>query len=185
MRSKTSKLLVIGAISFALSTAAISFGTSNVNAQSEETKPGYEVSIARDANSQETISDGASYVSGFDTTYNIKGGTLDLSKGRDLVLSSIIDDFDNSTTIGYVKPGKATPEGTANTTGLANPFVTVEQINEKIKSVLDPVIDSALAGGGVAFTVGPVTHEIKCTFGGYLEDFGCFKVEGFKLDVGP
>ena len=179
MRSKTSKILVLGAILFALSTSAVSFGTSNVNAQ--ETKPGYEVSIARDANNQETISDGASYVSGFDTTYNIKGGTLDLSKGRDLVLSTILEDFDNSTTIGYIKAG-TTPEGNANTTGSANPFVTVEQINGKIKSVLDPVIDSALSGGGVQLTVGPVTHEIKCTFGGYLEDFGCFKVEGFKLE---
>ena len=155
MRSKTSKLLVLGAILFALSTSAVSFGTSNVNAQSEQTKPGYEVSIARDANSQETISDGASYVSGFDTTYNIKGGTLDLSKGRDLVLSAIIDDFNNSTTIGYVKAGQATPEGTANTTGLANPFVTVEQINEKIKSVLNPVIDSALSGSGVHLPLDP------------------------------
>jgi hypothetical protein len=182
MISKTHKILVIGAILFALSTSAVSFGMSNVNAQSEEKKPGYEVSISRDANSQQTISDGASYVSGFDTTYDIQGGTLDLSKGRDLVLSTITDDFDNSTLIGYVKAGKAGTEGTANTTGLANPFVTVEQINEKIKSVLDPVIDSSLAGGGVAFTIGPVTHEIKCTFGGYLEDFGCFKVEGFKLN---
>ena len=182
MRSKTSKILIIGAILFALSTSAVSFATSNVNAQTEEAKPGYEVSIARDANSQQTISDGASFISGFDTTYDIKGGTLDLSKGRDLILSTIIEDFDNSTTIGYIKPGKISPEGTANTTGLANPFVTVEQVNEKIKSVLDPVIDSSLAGGGVALTIGPVTHEIKCTFGGYLEDFGCFKVEGFKLE---
>ena len=182
MISKTPKILVIGAILFALSTSAVSFGMSNVNAQSEEKKPGYEVSISRDANSQQTISDGASYVSGFDTTYNIKGGTLDLSKGRDLALATIIDDFDNSTTIGYVKPGKASSEGSANTTGSANPFVTVEQVNEKIKSVLDPVIDDTLRGGGVAFTIGTVDHEIKCTFGGYLEDFGCFKVEGFKLN---
>jgi hypothetical protein len=182
MRSKTSKILVIGAILFALSTSAVSFGTSNINAQSEETKPAYEVGISRDANSQVTVADGASYISGFDTTYTIKGGTLDLSKGRDLVLSTIIDDFDNSTTIGYVKAGEASSEGTANTTGLANPFVSVEQINEKIKSVIDPAIDSALSGSGVQFTIGPVTHEIKCTFGGYLNDFGCFKVEGFKLE---
>lgn len=182
MRSNTSKILVIGAILFALSTYAVSFGMSNVNAQSEETKPAYEVSISRDANSQVTVADGASYISGFDTTYTIKGTTLDFSKGRDLVVSTIIDDFDNSTTIGYVKAGEVSSGGTANTTGLANPFVTVEQINEKIKSVLDPTIDSALSGSGVQFTIGPVTHEIKCTFGGYLEDFGCFKVEGFKLE---
>src|SRR5262245_53170160 len=143
MISKTPKILVIGAILFALSTSAVSFGMSNVNAQSEEKKPGYEVSISRDANSQQTISDGASYVSGFDTTYDIQGGTLDLSKGRDLILSTITDDFDNSTLVGYVKGGKAS-EATANTTGLANPFVNVEQINEKIKSVLDPVIDSSI-----------------------------------------
>ena len=175
------KFLVLGVL-IAVLTCMTSFSAMSVNAQSQETKPGYEVSISRDANSQQSVSDGASYVSGFDTTYDIKGGTLDLSKGRDLVLSTIIDDFDNSTTIGYVKPGKASSEGSANTTGSANPFVTVEQINEKIKSVLEPVIDDTLRDGGVAFTIGTVDHEIKCTFGGYLEDFGCFKVEGFRLD---
>jgi hypothetical protein len=183
MASVKSKISIFAVVLFALLTSATSLGTLSVNAQTENTKPSYTVLISKDANAAGTIADGATYTSGFDTTYDIKGTTLDFSKGRDLIISTIIDDFDNSSTIGYIRAGNAESEASSNATGTeAHPFVTVEQINEKIKSVLGPTIDGSLSGSGVQFTVGPVTHEIKCNFGGHLEDFGCFKVEGFKLD---
>ena len=186
MRYMRSKISIIAVILFVVSTSAISFGTSNVNAQSEDTKPAYEVSISRDANSQVTIVDGASYISSFDTTYTIKGTESDFRKGTDLVISSIVEDFDNSSTIGYVKVKEASAEGGTNATGtnatgLANPFASVEQINEKIKSVLGSAIDSVFVASGLTFTVGAVTQEIKCTFGDNLDDFECHKVEGFKF----
>jgi hypothetical protein len=181
MRYAISKISIIAVILFAVSTSAISFGTSNVNAQSEDTKPAYEVSISRDANSQVTIADGASYISSFDTTYTIKGTESDFRKGTDLVISSIVEDFDNSSTIGYIKVKEASAEGGTNATGLANPFASVEQINEKIKSVLDSVIDSIFVASGLTFTIGTVMQEIKCTFGDNLDDFECHKVEGFKF----
>lgn len=181
MRCMRSKISIIAVILFAVSTSAISFGTSNVNAQSEDTKPAYEVSISRDANSQVTVADGASYISSFDTTYTIKGSESDFRKGTDLVISSIVEDFDNSSTIGYIKVEEASAEGGTNATGLANPFANVEQINEKIKSVLGSAIDSVFVASELTFTVGAVTQEIKCTFGDNLDDFECHKVEGFKF----
>ena len=91
-------------------------------------------------NSGLIVTDGASYVNGFDSTETIKGTKFDYDKGRDLVLSSIIDDFTNSSTSGYVKV-KENSSPDSNATGLANPFANKEQINEKIKTVLDSAID--------------------------------------------
>ena len=70
---------------------------------------------------------------------------------------------------------------TSNATGIANPFATKEQINEKITSVLDGAIDSVFSGAGLTFTIGPATYVIKCTFGDSLDDFECSQQGGFKL----
>lgn len=158
-----------------------SFSIFNVNAQTEEdTQSTYSLSISKDATSGLIVTDGASYVNGFDTTYTIKGTKFDYDKGRDLVLSSIIDDFTNSSTSGYVKV-KENSSPDSNATGLANPFANKEQINEKIKTVLDSAIDGIFSTSGLTFTIGPETHVIKCTFGDNLNSFECSEVGGFKL----
>ena len=69
----------------------------------------------------------------------------------------------------------------SNATGLANPFASQEQINEKIKAVLNSAIDGMFSNSGVTFTIGPETHVIKCTFGDTLNSFECSEVGGFRL----
>lgn len=168
------------AIVLAVSTSMISFSILNANAQTENTDSEYSIDISKDATSGLIVTDGASYVNGFDTTYTIKGKQFDYDKARDLVVSAIADDFTNSSTSGYVKV-EDTSSSSSNATGLANPFASKEQINEKIKSVLNGAIDGIFSGAGLTFTIGPATYVIKCTFGDSLDDFECSQQGGFKF----
>ena len=158
----------------------ISFSILNANAQTENTNSEYSIAISRDATSGLIVTDGASYVNGCDTTYTIKGTKFDYDKARDLVVSSIADDFTNSSTSGYIKV-EDTSSSSSNATGLENPFASKEQMNEKVKSVLNSAIDGIFSESGVTFTIGPETHVIKCTFGDTLDSFECSTVGGFKL----
>ena len=126
----------------------VSFWILNVNAQTENTNSEYSLSISKDTTSGLIVTDGATYVNGFDTTYTLKGTKFDYDKARDLVLSSIVDDFTNSSTSGYGKV-KDTSPSSSNATGLANPFANNEQISEKIKSVLNSAIDSIFSDSGL------------------------------------
>jgi hypothetical protein len=105
----------------------VSFWILNVNAQTENTNSEYSLSISKDTTSGLIVTDGATYVNGFDTTYTLKGTKFDYDKARDLVLSSIVDDFTNSSTSGYVKV-KDTSPSSSNATGLANPFASMNKL---------------------------------------------------------
>ena len=176
----TTKISIFIAIVLAVSTLMISLSVLNVSAQTENTNSEYSIAISRDATSGLIVTDGASYVNGFDTTYTIKGTKFDYDKARDLVVSAIADDFTNSSTSGYIKV-EDTSSSSSNATGIANPFASPEQINEKVKSVLNTAIDGIFSESGVTFTIGPETYVIKCTFGDTLDSFECSKVGGFKL----
>ena len=176
----TINMSIFIAIVLAVSSSMVSFSILNVNAQTENTKSEYSLSISKDTTSGLIVTDGATYVNGFDTTYTLKGTKFDYDKARDLVVSSIVDDFTNSSTSGYVKV-KDTSPSSSNATGLANPFASNEQISEKIKSVVNSAIDSIFSDSGLTFTIGPETHVIKCTFGDTLDSFECSKVGGFRL----
>jgi uncharacterized protein YpmB len=180
MKFMTTKISIFIAIVLAVSTSVISFSISNANAQTESTQPSYWIDISKDATSGLIVTDGTSYVNGFDTTYTLTGKQFDFKKGGDLVISGIANDFIKSPTSGYVKV-KDTSPSSSNATGLANPFASKEQITEKIKSVLDGAIDGIFSGAGLTFTIGPATYVIKCTFGDSLDDFECSQQGGFKF----
>jgi len=59
---------------------------------------------------------------GFDTNYTIKGTKADYNKTKDLVVSTISDDFTNSSTSDYIKVEEISATSSSNATGLANPF---------------------------------------------------------------
>ena len=177
----TTKMSIFIAVILAVSTSMLSFSIFNANAQTESPQqPSYWVDISKDATSGLIVTDGASYVNGFDTTYTIKGTKFDYDKARDLVVSGIAEDFTNSPTSGYIKV-EETSTSNSNATGLANPFASKEQINEKIKTVLNSAIDGIFSTSGVTFAIGPETHVIKCTFGDTLNSFECSEVGGFRL----
>ena len=177
----TPKISIFIAIVLAVSTSMISLSILNANAQTESTQqPSYWIDISKDTTSGLIVTDGTSYINGFDTTYTIKGKQFDFKKAGDLVISGIANDFIKSPTSGYVKV-KDTSPSSSNATGIANPFASKEQVREKIKSVLDGAIDGIFSGAGLTFTIGPATYVIKCTFGDSLDDFECSQKGGFKF----
>ncbi len=133
----------------------------------------YTIKVAKTTEDDFTVTDGASYVgSSFETTYSMRGTTTDFIKARDALTSSILDDFGKSSTIGYIKMNSTDTQTNTNVTGLANPFVSKEQIDEKVRSVLSYALDKIEHPEGITLNVGD-SRELRCVFGNVLNDFWC------------
>jgi hypothetical protein len=136
-------------------------------------QPNYTINITKTTEGGFTVTNGASYVdSSFDTTYSMRGTTTDFINAKDALTSSILDDFGKSLTIGYVKVNSTDTKTNTNATGLANPFASKKQIDEKVKSVLSYALDKIEHPVGIAPNVGD-SREIRCEFGNVLDDFWC------------
>jgi len=133
----------------------------------------YTIKVAKTTEGDFTITDGASYIGTyFDTTYSMTGTVNDFIKAKDELITSILDDFGKSSTIGYIKMNSTTTQTDANVTEIANPFVSKEQIDEKIKSVLAYALDKIENPIGIMPDIGD-SREIRCVFGNVLNDFWC------------
>lgn len=133
----------------------------------------YTIKIAKTTEGDFTVTNGASYVgSSFETIYSMRGTTTDFIKARDALTSSILDDFGKSPTIGYIKMNGTDTQTNTNATGLANPFASREQIDEKVKSVLSYALDKIEYPVGITPNVGD-SRELRCEFGNVLDDFWC------------
>jgi hypothetical protein len=100
------------------------------------------------------------------------GTATDFIKAKGALTSSIIDDFGKSPTIGYIKMNKTDTQTNTNLNGIANPFVSKEQIDKKIKSVLSYALDKIEHPVGITLSVGD-SRQIKCEFDNVLADFWC------------
>ena len=135
MKNQFKKALLVGVVAV-LCCSMFSVTSSTANAQSN-----YSVKVQKTSQSDFTATNGASYVgSTFDTTYMMTGTQADFIKARDTLISAVTEDFDKSPTIGYIKMDNTNNQTGTNMTGLANPFVSQDQVNEKIKSVLNYAI---------------------------------------------
>ncbi len=133
----------------------------------------YTIKVAKTTEGDFTITDGASYIGTyFDTTYSMTGTVNDFIKAKDELITSILDDFGKSSTIGYIKMNSTTTQTDANVTEIANPFVSKEQIDEKIKTVLAYALDKIENPVGIMPDIGD-SREIRCVFGNVLNDFWC------------
>ena len=133
----------------------------------------YSIKVAKTSEGDFTVMNGASYVGpSFETTYTMIGTAPNFTKARDALITSIIDDFDKSPTIGYIKMNNTNNQSSGNITGLANPFVSQQQINQKITSVLTYALGKIEHPVGITPAVGE-SREIKCKFGNILNDFWC------------
>ena len=146
------------------------FGQNNITSLEEKGAGGtggQTLHITKDATNSYIISSGASFVGSFDTTYSVVGGVSQMSAFRDLIISTITEDFGTSSTIGYVNSTSASGSQ-ANPIQLTvpNPFATKEDINEKIRNEITTSIGNAVKS--------KVTEgEIRCIFGSSLDDFKC------------
>jgi hypothetical protein len=175
--SKTIKILMltIMVISFLLSviTASSSLQMTSASAQNitqSKESNGRETTlhITKDATNSYTIASGASFIGAFDTSYSITGSVNSIEASKDLIISTITEDFGNSPTIGYVNNASSPSPTQANLDqpGLPNPFATKEAIDEKIRNEITTSIGNAAKSNSVE-------GEIKCIFGSSLDDFKC------------
>jgi hypothetical protein len=111
-------------------------------------------------------------VDGFSANYTIAGKISSLNDSRDLITSTIVDDFDKNPNIGYVVNSSSSQILSSTTPpqpGLPNPFVSKDSINQKITNETQEAITAA--GSSTSSTEKHV--EIKCTFGMILADYIC------------
>ena len=119
MKFMTTKISIFIALVLAVSTSMISLSILNANAQTESTQqPSYWIDISKDTTSGLIVTDGTSYINGFDTTYTIKGKQFDFKKAGDLLISGITNDFIKSPTSAYVK----VKDTSSNATGTETPL---------------------------------------------------------------
>ena len=133
----------------------------------------YTINVAKTTDGDFTVTDGASYVGPyFDTTYTMTGTATEFIKAKDVLVASILDDFSKSTTIGYIQINSTGTQTNDNVTGLANPFASKEQVDEKVESVLYYALDKIEHPVGITPNIGD-SRQIKCVFGNVLDDFWC------------
>jgi len=106
----------------------------------------------------------------FLTNYTISGEISSINASRDLITSTIINDFDSSPNIGYVKSNNiaATSPNNGSQVTLPNPFVSTGTINQKITNETHNIIMAGSTSNPAGKNV-----EIKCTFGDVLSDYRC------------
>jgi hypothetical protein len=136
--------------------------------ESEEDNREQTLHIIKDATNSYTISLGSSFIGAFDTTYSILGNVSSMEASKDLITSTIIDDFGNSPTVGYINNTSTSSAYQSNQTqlSLSNPFATKNAIDEKIRGEIATSIGNAAKSD-------QVEGEIKCLFGSSLNDFKC------------
>jgi hypothetical protein len=119
-----------------------------------------------------TISSGSTRINNFVTTYTITGGINSIKSSSDLIVSTIIKDFDANANIGYVKNDLSSQTNTVQQQQkqqLPNPFVDKSVINQAISNAVNNVISSASVSYGGYL-------QIKCAFGMSLADYQCNSV---------
>lgn len=117
------------------------------------------IHIIKDGTNSYAISSGSARIGTFDTSYTILGSIDSLKTSVDLIRSTIIQDYDSSPTIGYVKvPGAVSPG--------ANPFADIATLNQTITSEIDKAIKSTERSNLTDIV-------IKCNFGMELSEWKC------------
>jgi hypothetical protein len=124
-----------------------------------------QTNLSKVASSTIIIINKTAFVGGFDTKYNITGTPLNIKESKDLIISSIVDDFAKSSTVGYVKNSKSV-SNLSGKTEIGNPFASNEQITQRIQELLSKSIENVTSSNTKLI-------EIKCLFGNSLAAFSC------------
>jgi hypothetical protein len=154
-----------------LTISSISFlGLTESFSQTTETqsKSSSSLHITKHSSNSYALSSGSSHIGSFDTTYNILGSVSSIKESKDLITSTIINDYDKSPFIGYVivQKGKSSSSDSSKSLGLANPFADKATINAKIKSEIQKAIDSTNK-------INTKEAVIKCNFGMEISKWNC------------
>ncbi len=129
------------------------------------------VQLSKSAANSYQIVNGTAYIKPFfDTSYIISGSSNSLNNSKNIINSTIINDFLSLPTAGYIMQQNNSSNSTTNATKvlptLPNPFVDQKTISDTIQQHLFKAINSAIA----------IDHsevDIKCTFGNKIQDWNC------------
>lgn len=124
-----------------------------------------QIVLSKVATGNTIITNNTVFVGGFDANYNITGTPMNIKYSEDLIISSIVEDFTKSPTVGYVMVSKSM-SNSSDKTGITNPFASNEQIKQKIQGLLSKSID-------VATNSDTDLVEVQCSFGNSLDVFSC------------
>ena len=122
------------------------------------------VKIIKHATNSYTISEGSARVGSFDTMYMISGSVDDINGTRDLITSTIQDDFNASSTIGFIMAQAAGGNSSAAT--LPHPFASGEEIRQTIAGAIQKGVDAAERSQ-------QTNGDMICRFGMDLQEFDC------------
>lgn len=167
MKNLSNTLIILSALSILTISSMSLIGILKSYAQTSELQSKLSAStihITKDASNSYVLSSGSSQIGTFDTTYTILGSITSLKQSTDLIISTIIKDFDKSPFIGYIIAHKSKSDTKLPT--LANPFVDKSTINEKINNEIQSSISSAQK-------LKTSQAEIKCSFGMEINDWKC------------
>jgi Prealbumin-like fold domain len=103
----------------------------------------------------------------FATNYTIAGEISSIDASRDLIRSTIVNDFDRNPNIGYVV-NSSSSLNIPSQPGLPNPFVSNDTINQTITNGVQDAIGAAAAANPTGKHI-----EIKCNFGMVLDNYKC------------
>jgi hypothetical protein len=124
------------------------------------------ITITADSSSSYSIPSTFVKVDRFSTNYTIAGKISSIATSRNLITSTIVNDFDKNPNIGYVVSNSSSLN--TGKPSLPNPFVSKDMINQKITNETQNAITSIYATNPIGKIV-----EIKCTFGMILSNYKC------------
>lgn len=160
----TISVLVICAVSLLINTTSFAQNSSLIGSAVTANNQG-RIDLSKVATSTTLITNDTAFVGGFDAAYSITGTPMNFKDSKDLIISSIVEDFAKSPTVGYVKISKSMLNSSEKTE-IANPFASNEQINQQIQDLLSKSIEDATNSRAELI-------EIKCLFGNSLDLFSC------------
>lgn len=145
--------------------------TTTTTVEDNATSLATRIQITKDATNSYAISEGSVRVGSFDTIYAITGSVDDISGNSDLIMSTIQNDFNSSSTVGYVMAKAANSNNTASnitqaTTALPSPFASSKEISQRIADEIQKGIEAAEHSD-------EMYAEIRCHFGMELPRFEC------------
>ena len=134
------------------------------------------IHITKDTTLEYSIANGTVLIGAFDSSYSITGDAKSLRSSKNLIVSTVEDDFIKSPSIGYVlvvnnTSATTTSSNSTAATGqknIANPFASTDTIKQNIQNKITKSIDSLFnSNSKVKF------GNIHCDFGSSLPDWNC------------
>ena len=133
------------------------------------------IHITKDTTLEYSIANGTVLIGAFDSSYSITGDAKSLRSSKNLIISTVEDDFIKSPSVGYVLVANNTSATTSSNStaatgqkNIANPFASTDTIKQNIQNKITESIDSLYRSNSkVKF------GNIHCDFGSSLPDWNC------------